>query len=221
MISPNEFIPIAEQTGAIVDIGRYVLQQAIENTRHWRNILEQDFQIAINLSPRQLRDAGLIDFVNTQLQRNELKADAIILEVTEGVLMTGQQDIEQALMRLQKAGISLAMDDFGTGYSSLSYLRMYPFDVLKVDRTFVSDITDDPANRELVTASVMMAHGLGLKVVAEGVETESQLKLLHEIGCEYAQGYLFSRPVDADTFTNLLQERSSTMPPTSLQDTLS
>lgn len=213
MISPDEFIPIAEQTGAIVSLGRYVLQQAIENARHWQKALDKEFQVAINLSPRQLRDAGLINFIHTLLQRNELEPDAIVLEVTEGVLMSGQQDIEQALMRLHKAGISLAMDDFGTGYSSLSYLRKYPFDVLKVDRTFVSDITDDPADCELVTASVLMAHGLGLKVVAEGVETESQLKLLREIHCEYAQGYLFSRPIDAEAFTNLLLDAPSKMSP--------
>jgi diguanylate cyclase (GGDEF)-like protein len=214
MISPDEFIPVAEQTGAIVSIGRYVLQQAIENSRHWQKTLDKEFQVAINLSPRQLRDAGLIKFIQTLLQRNELKPDAIVLEVTEGVLMSGQQDIEQALMRLHKAGISLAMDDFGTGYSSLSYLRKYPFNVLKVDRTFVSDITDDPADCELVTASVLMAHGLGLKVVAEGVETESQFNLLREIHCEYAQGYLFSRPIDAEAFTSLLLDAPSTLSPT-------
>jgi diguanylate cyclase (GGDEF)-like protein/PAS domain S-box-containing protein len=213
MISPDEFIPVAEQTGAIVNIGRYVLQQAIENIRHWQKILGKEFQVAINLSPRQLRDAGLINFIQTLLRQNELEPDTIVLEVTEGVLMSGQQDVEQALMRLHKAGIKLAMDDFGTGYSSLSYLRKYPFDVLKVDRTFVSDITDDPGDFELVTASVLMAHGLGLKVVAEGVETESQLKLLHDIQCEYAQGYLFSRPVDVETFTNLLLDAPATLSP--------
>jgi diguanylate cyclase (GGDEF)-like protein/PAS domain S-box-containing protein len=213
MISPDEFIPIAEQTGTIVNIGRYVLQQAIENIRHWQKVHGKEFQVAVNLSPRQLRDAGLINFIQTLLQRYELKPDAIVLEVTEGVLMSGQQDVEQALMRLHKAGINLAMDDFGTGYSSLSYLRKYPFDVLKVDRTFVSDITDDPGDFELVTASVLMAHGLGLKVVAEGVETESQLKLLHDIQCEYAQGYLFSRPVDVETFTNLLLDAPTTLSP--------
>ncbi len=204
MISPDEFIPVAEQTGAILNIGRYVLQQAIENIQPWQKVLGQEFQVAVNLSPRQLRDAGLINFIESLLQKNELKTDALVLEVTEGGLMSGQQDIEQALMRLHKTGISLAMDDFGTGYSSLSYLRKYPFDVLKVDRSFVCDITNDPADFELVNASVLMAHGLGLKVIAEGVETESQLKLLHEIHCEYAQGYLFSRPVDAKTFTKLL-----------------
>ncbi|MEJ2465972.1 MAG: EAL domain-containing protein [Candidatus Thiodiazotropha sp.] len=206
IISPEEFIPIAEQTGMILGIGRYVMQQAINNAKHWWKMVDHEFQIAINLSPRQLRDETLVDYVVDLLQCNGLTAEALVLEVTEGVLMSGQKDIEQALARLNKAGIKLAMDDFGTGYSSLSYLRKYPFDILKVDRSFVSDITVDPADRELVNAAVLMAHGLGLDVVAEGVETEDQLRQLHAMQCEYAQGYLFSQPITAEAFTHLLRD---------------
>ncbi|MCG8061998.1 MAG: EAL domain-containing protein, partial [Candidatus Thiodiazotropha endolucinida] len=207
-VSPDEFIPIAEQTGVILGIGRYVLQQAVENALRWREMLDHEFKIAINLSPRQFRDTTLVDYIKDLLECNGLKANALVLEVTEGVLMSGQQDIEHALSRLHNAGIRLAMDDFGTGYSSLNYLRKYPFDVLKVDRSFVNDLTVDPADCELVNASILMAHGLGLEVVAEGVETEDQLSQLRDMQCEYAQGYLFSRPINVDAFTDLLQYHS-------------
>lgn len=207
-VSPDEFIPIAEQTGVILGIGRYVLQQAVENALRWREMLNHEFKIAINLSPRQFRDTTLVDYIKDLLECNGLKANALVLEVTEGVLMSGQQDIEHALSRLHNAGIRLAMDDFGTGYSSLNYLRKYPFDVLKVDRSFVNDLTVDPADCELVNASILMAHGLGLEVVAEGVETEDQLSQLRDMQCEYAQGYLFSRPINVDAFTDLLQYHS-------------
>jgi diguanylate cyclase (GGDEF)-like protein/PAS domain S-box-containing protein len=212
-IPPEEFIPIAEQTGGILDLGRFVLQQAVINALQWREMTNGEFKIAVNLSPRQLRDTTLIDFIIDLLKHSSLQPEALVLEVTEGVLMSGQQDIEQALVQLHKTGISLAMDDFGTGYSSMNYLRKYPFDVLKVDRSFVSDITHDPADAELVNASILMAHGLGLEVVAEGVETEEQLSRLHDMQCEYAQGYLFSRPVTTEAFTQFLQDSLSDKSP--------
>ncbi|WP_369159051.1 putative bifunctional diguanylate cyclase/phosphodiesterase [Candidatus Thiodiazotropha sp. LNASS1] len=211
IVSPDEFIPIAEQTGVILGIGRYVLQKAVENALRWREMLDFEFKIAINLSPRQFRDTTLVDYIKDLLECNGLKANALVLEVTEGVLMSGQQDIEDALSRLHDNGISLAMDDFGTGYSSLNYLRKYPFDVLKVDRSFINDLTVDPADCELVNASILMAHGLGLEVVAEGVEIEDQLSQLRDMQCEYAQGYLFSRPVSAEAFTELLQNSAKMM----------
>jgi diguanylate cyclase (GGDEF)-like protein/PAS domain S-box-containing protein len=204
-VSPNEFIPIAEQTGVILGIGRYVLQQAVINALQWRKLINGEFRIAVNLSPRQFRDATLLDFILDLLEHSGLGADALVLEITEGVLLRGQRDIEQTLALLHKVGIRLSMDDFGTGYSSLSYLRKYPFDVLKVDRSFINDITDNPADTELVNASILMAHGLGLQVVAEGVETEDQLNRLRDMNCEFAQGYLFSRPITSEAFTELLQ----------------
>ena len=127
--------------------------------------------------------------------------------------MSGQQDIEKALSQLHRTGVSLAMDDFGTGYSSLNYLRKFPFDVLKVDRSFVSDMSIDPADAELVNASILMAHGLGLKVVAEGVETQDQLDQLRRMQCEFAQGYLFSRPITAEAMTQLLRDSTNSESP--------
>ena len=206
MVSPNEFIPIAEQTGVILDIGRYVLQQAVINALQWQEMIDYDFRISINLSPRQFRDTKLVEFISDLLQHSGLKPEALILEITEGVLMSGQREIATSLDRLHSKRIGLAMDDFGTGYSSLSHLRNYPFDVLKIDRSFISDLMVDAADWELVNASVLMAHGMGLEVIAEGVETEDQLMQLQNMKCDLAQGFLFNKPITAEAFTSMLQD---------------
>ena len=202
-VSPVEFIPIAEQTGLIVTIGRFVLAEAIANTALWQQDYDADFCIAVNLSPRQFRDAQMTSFIAETMQQHELALGSLELEITEGVLLAGHSFIDETLAELKDIGVTIAMDDFGTGYSSLSYLRKYPFDVLKIDRVFISDITVDQADRELINATIAMAHGLNLKVVAEGVETDGQLKYLKEQGCDYAQGYLFSKPISAGELTEL------------------
>jgi diguanylate cyclase (GGDEF)-like protein/PAS domain S-box-containing protein len=203
-VMPDEFIPIAEQTGLIISIGQFVLTRALEMAVIWQQEYDPQFNIAINLSPRQFRDPNLIAFIKEAIIQSGVSGESLELEITEGVLMSGHAHIEKALADLNDLDVSIAMDDFGTGYSSLSYLRSYPFDVLKIDRSFVHDITVDKADRELVNASIAMAHSLGLKVVAEGVETEEQLSLLAEQGCEIAQGYLFSKPVSAEEITGML-----------------
>lgn len=203
-VSPMELIPIAEHTGLIVPIGRFVLTQAIEMAAKWERELGRGITVAVNLSPRQFRDPELEATVTEAIRRFGAKAELLELEITEGVLMAGHAKVGETLHALARRGISIAMDDFGTGYSSLSYLRSFPFHVLKIDREFVSDMADDSGDRELVSAAIAMAHGLGLKVVAEGVETAEQLALLSERGCDYAQGYLFSVPVSAEEMTGLL-----------------
>jgi diguanylate cyclase (GGDEF)-like protein/PAS domain S-box-containing protein len=202
-VSPVEFIPIAERTGVIVPIGRFVTDEALSQVSHWRN-QQPDFKVAINFSPRQFRDPNLVSSIQNSLQQKGVDTNALEMEITEGVLMSGQVHIDDTLEALSKMDIEIAMDDFGTGYSSLSYLRKYPFDILKIDRTFVSDIITDPADRELISATIAMAHGLGLKVIAEGVETEDQFAFLQNLNCDRAQGYLFSRPVSPDEITRLL-----------------
>ena len=202
-VFPDEFIPIAEQTGLIVPIGNFVLRQALAMTQQWQQKYQQPFTMAVNLSPRQFRNPKLVSFIEQALHDFELSAQSLELEITEGVLMSGHAYTDKALDSLSKLGISIAMDDFGTGYSSLSYLRRYPFNVLKIDRSFVQDITEDTADRELVNAAIAMAHSLGLKVVAEGVETEAQLSHLTSQGCESAQGYLFSKAVSFEEITRL------------------
>lgn len=203
-VPPFEFIPIAEQSGLILPIGRYVLGQALEQAAQWSPLLDGAFCVAVNFSPHQFRESDLVEFVEQSLHRVGMPSECLEVEITEGVLMSGQAHIVDTLQRFNQLGVSIAMDDFGTGYSSLSYLRNYPFDVLKIDRSFVKDITEDENDLELTNAAIAMAHGLKLEVVAEGIETEEQLALLRDMGCEYGQGYLFGRPMSAAEFSDAL-----------------
>jgi diguanylate cyclase (GGDEF)-like protein/PAS domain S-box-containing protein len=196
-IGPDEFIPIAEQTGLIVSIGEFVMHSAIQMTSKWQK-LQPNFRMAINLSPCQFRDPGLLGFVEQQLQKYQIQPNTLELEITEGVLLSGYLMTDELFQSFTVMGIEMAMDDFGTGYSSLSYLRRYPFAILKIDRSFINDLTTDSADWELVNASIAMAHALGLKVVAEGVETEKQANSLKTMQCDYVQGYFYSRPISAD-----------------------
>ncbi len=206
-VSPAEFIPIAEQTGVIVLLGQFVLEQALKQACQWQSQFNMEFCIAVNLSPRQFRDPDLVRYIGKILNDSSLKSETLELEITEGVLMSGHSYIDHALKSLSEMNISLAMDDFGTGYSSLSYLRLYPFDVLKIDQSFVRGITEDPADRELINATIVMAHGLNLKVVAEGVETTEQFSYLKNLQCDYVQGYLLGKPMtDTDLSERLKKE---------------
>ncbi|RVU86319.1 EAL domain-containing protein [Leucothrix sargassi] len=203
-VSPDEFIPIAEHTGLIIPLSHYVLTESLKQLSIWQKEYSEDFRLAINLSPRQFRDPNLLPSIEKALQDSKISAESIELEITEGVLMSGHSFIDEALTSLSQMGIRLAMDDFGTGYSSLSYLRRYSFDTLKIDRSFISDITSTSQSRELVDAIVLMAHSMGLEVVAEGVETQDQLDYLALRQCEFAQGYLFNVPVNAKEISALL-----------------
>ncbi len=209
-ISPDEFIPVAEQTGLIIPLGKFVLQQALTTIKEWHNLTpERSFlRIAVNLSPRQFRDPSLVEFIENALIEQKVNACHLELEITEGVLMSGHAYIGDALNSLSQLGILLSMDDFGTGYSSLNYLRTYPFNVLKVDRCFISNIIENDADKELVNATIAMAHALGLKVVAEGVETKPQYQLLAQLNCDYAQGYLLSKPIPKAQLFELVKDFS-------------
>ncbi len=202
-ISPIEFIPIAEHTGFIVALGKFVITEALNKTAHWQKDYDSSFCIAINLSPRQFSDPELVSFIKKSLQQHNISGEFLELEITEGVLMGGQSYIDDALSALNNLDIKIAMDDFGTGYSSLSYLRRYPFDVLKIDKSFINDISISAEDRELINAIIAMAHSLHLKVVAEGVETKEQLAYLQKLGCDYGQGYFFGRPSPAKDMENL------------------
>jgi diguanylate cyclase (GGDEF)-like protein/PAS domain S-box-containing protein len=196
-VTPDEFIPIAEQTGLIIPIGRFVIKQALYFLKKWQNIHHSSVTMAVNLSPCQFRDSALLNFIKDSLNETNVSAEDLELEITEGVLMSGQSHIHDSLVEISELGIKLSMDDFGTGYSSLSYLRQYAFDVLKIDQSFISGIPLSKADNELVNTIIAMAHSLGLTVVAEGVETKEQLSLLDELGCDLVQGYYFSRPLPA------------------------
>ena len=207
-VLPDEFIPVAEQSGLIVSLGEFVLSESLSMAFKWQQNYESTFRISVNLSPRQFRDPNLVSFIERTLNQSGITVESLELEITEGVLMSGHSFIEDALERLGNLGVGLAMDDFGTGYSSLSYLREYPFDTLKIDRSFVRDITDDKADRELVNATVVMAHALGLKVVAEGVETKEQFEYLASLGCELVQGYYFCEPVSSEVISEMLAKQA-------------
>jgi diguanylate cyclase (GGDEF)-like protein/PAS domain S-box-containing protein len=207
-VSPVEFISVAEHTGLIIPIGTFVLNEALSKAVNWKKHDGQSFNVAVNLSPIQFRDPNLVSVISDAVMNSGVINSTLELEITEGVLMSGRTEINDALTALSDLGISIAMDDFGTGYSSLGYLRRYPFNTLKIDRSFVNDIADDSADLELIIATIAMAHGLGLQVVAEGVETELQLKILTEQGCDFAQGYLFSKPVTSDEITRMLENSS-------------
>lgn len=199
-VGPDKFIPVAEDTGLIEEIGCWVLEQACVHASAWMRRGIKPFYISVNLSPKQFRDPNLISNVQSILFQTELPPESLFFEITEGVLVKNDQTTQQVMMSLAKIGIGLAMDDFGTGYSSLSYLKRFPFNTLKIDREFVRDLESDPNDQQLIVATIAMAKGLGLRVVAEGVENEAQMEYLREAGCHYLQGYLLSRPISAQVF---------------------
>ena len=205
-IPPDEFISIAEQTGDIVPIGKYVLNSALALSANLKKLYGEYVCLAVNLSPCQFRDPELVVFIQESLKKFEVPPQYLELEITEGVLMSGHQHVSETLNALNQLGVTLSMDDFGTGYSSLSYLRKYPFDSLKIDRSFVNDIVIDKADRELVGAAIAMSHALGLSVVAEGVENAEQYELLKQLKCDYAQGYYFARPEAESHFIDYFQK---------------
>jgi diguanylate cyclase (GGDEF)-like protein/PAS domain S-box-containing protein len=203
-VSPEEFIPIAEHTRLIIQIGRFVISDALQWVARWKKELNRDFKIAVNLSPHQLRDTTLVSFIEETLEQNNISGNSLEFEVTEGVLLQGHPYVEKVLASFNQLGIGIALDDFGTGYSSLNYLRKYPFDKLKIDQSFIRDIEVDSTDRVLVNTSITMAHSLGLEVVAEGVETEEQLQLLSEQRCDTVQGFLLGRPIVPEKLTRLI-----------------
>jgi len=203
-VPPDEFISIAEQTGAIINLGQFVLKQALAQTAIWQQNFCPEFQIAINLSPRQFRDIQLINVIKESLAKTKILPHLLELEITEGVLLSGHGHVKDVLASITDLGLKMAMDDFGTGYSSLSYLRTYPFDVLKIDRSFINEMTTSMKDKSLINAVISMSHALGLKVVAEGIETQQQHELLQILGCDYGQGYLFSKPLCVEDMEALL-----------------
>lgn len=206
-VAPDEFIPVAEHTGLIMSLGEYVLSQSLAACRRLREQFSLPYQISVNLSPRQLRDENFVSKCEALLKQNQLPADSLVLEITEGMLLKQQERADQVLKELSQLGVLLAMDDFGTGYSSLSYLRKYPFDTLKIDREFVQDITEDEASSELILSIISMAHSLNIDVIAEGVETEEQNNKLISMNCRKGQGFYYSRPLPEERLCKWLEMR--------------
>jgi diguanylate cyclase (GGDEF)-like protein/PAS domain S-box-containing protein len=203
-ISPTTFIPIAEEAGTIQDIGRWVFETAAQQVKAWQTSLHPDFQISVNKSPIQFREiAQRGEQWAQRLERLELTPRSIVLEITEGLLMDASDATREHLHQLHTAGVQIALDDFGTGYSSLSYLHEFELDFLKIDQSFVRHLHSASKDLALCKATIVMAHELGMKVVAEGIETEEQRQLLLHAGCDHGQGYLFARPLPAAEFQAL------------------
>jgi EAL domain-containing protein (putative c-di-GMP-specific phosphodiesterase class I) len=206
LVPPGQFIPLAEETGLIVPLGVWVLERACQQFSVWQANQASVGMLAVNLSPVQFRHPDLVHMIGEVLSRTAMPADKLELEITEGALMDGPEAVAK-LKALKDLGVRLSIDDFGTGFSSLAYLKRFPIDKLKVDQSFVRDIPGERADREIVAAVISLGKNLRLDVLAEGVETEEQLDLLRVMECDYAQGYLFSRPVPADDIYGLLQGR--------------
>ncbi|MEG4578036.1 EAL domain-containing response regulator [Microcoleus sp. MON1_C5] len=205
LISPAEFIPAAEETGFIVPLGEWVLQTACRQMQVWQNA-GFPLRIAVNLSARQFRQPDLSSRVAQILAETGLEANSLELELTESLMVEDAESAIATLQHLKNLGVCISLDDFGTGYSSLSYLTQYPFDTLKIDRCFISKITDGCTNAAIVKAIIEMAHSLCLEVIAEGVETEAEKDFLWRYKCDMMQGYLFSPPLTAADFEQLLLE---------------
>lgn len=203
-ISPFEFIPILEDSGLIVDVGHWVLDEACRQVCQWEKDRLPPIDIAVNLSAQQFCDQHLIDMVSGILASTGLPPSRVELEITETVAVNGEASTIAVMHALHQLGVHIALDDFGTGYSSLGYLKRFPIDTLKIDRMFITDLGDCEVDRNIVRAIMNMAHSLGLKVVAEGIETTDQLDFLTTCGCDVVQGYLYSRPLAPDAFANFL-----------------
>jgi len=210
LVSPGLFIPVAEEIGMISPIGDWMFRETARWISQWRKVAGDDFQISVNMSPVQFTaNMGTAGEWGLHLALLGLSGRNIAIEITEGLLLHTEADILQQLLRFRDAGIQISIDDFGTGYSSLSYLKKFDIDYLKIDQSFTRDLETDENDRALTAAIVVMAHRLGLKVIAEGVETEGQRAYLASIGCDYGQGYLFSRPLPPEAFVEYLREKGA------------
>jgi diguanylate cyclase (GGDEF)-like protein/PAS domain S-box-containing protein len=213
LVGPEDFVPYAEESGAIVPIGRWVLGEACRQARVWQDTCLPSMRIAVNVSPVELRDPGFVAGVRSILAATGLEAQYLELELTETVLVQDLASTTAVLEALRDMGVQLALDDFGTGFSSLSHLKRFPIDMLKIDQSFVRDLATGPGDASIVGAVISMAESLNLQVVAEGVETPEQFELLKEQGCPEAQGFFFSHPVVAEDVTQLLRRGMWVPPP--------
>ena len=205
MIRPDQFISVAEETGLIIPIGKWIARQACRMSRQLSAAGMGNLQVAINLSPKQFSDPDLVTSIATILKEEQLPANLLELELTEGLLLEATEDTRLQLDQLKSFGLTLAMDDFGTGYSSLSYLKKFPIDIIKIDRSFIHEIPDNQDDMEITSAVIAMAHNLKLKVVAEGIETAEQLAFLRRHRCDVGQGYLFDRPIPGAELLTMLK----------------
>jgi EAL domain-containing protein (putative c-di-GMP-specific phosphodiesterase class I) len=202
LIPPARFIPVAEETGLIVPIGQWVLNTACAQTKAWVDAGYPPVVVSVNLSSRQFHQEDMVETVTTALRESGLNAKQLMVEITESSLMKNPDDAVGTLCLLHNMGVGMSIDDFGTGYSSLGHLKRFPLQELKIDRSFVSDVTENPMDAAIIRAILAMAHSLEIKVVAEGVETEEQLNFLEDAGCDGIQGFHISKPLPARDFAD-------------------
>lgn len=209
MAMPETFIAHAETSGFIIQLGQWVLSDATSQVRAWQQRFSRPLRLAVNLSGRQFLHFNLIKQVEEALSSSGFNPSHLDFEITETIAMHNAEESVGVMRQLKSLGIGLSLDDFGTGYSSLSYLKRFPIDVLKIDKSFVRDIPEDANDLAIVSAIIAMAHALGLKVIAEGVETDAQWHFLRDCGTQYAQGYYFGRPLPASEFEDILARQAS------------
>jgi len=216
MIPPNKFIPIAEESGLIIPITNWILEETAKQIATWQKISRayKDLVVSVNISGTHLSKDELIDDVENAIAVAKIKPSSLKLEITESAAMENAEHTISILNRLKSLGVQLSIDDFGTGYSSLSYLHRLPFDTLKIDRSFVYSVGESGENSEILQTIISLAKNLGKKVIAEGIETEAQLSLLQNLGCDYGQGYLLARPQTKEKAESSLYERKYWLPET-------
>ncbi len=207
MISPAEFIPIAESTGLILPLGEFVLRSVCDQVRIWNDMGHDGFRVAVNVSVRQF-ELDLTDLLQRVLHDSGISPESIALEITEGIAMKNLERNSQMLSELKELGLSISMDDFGTGFSSLSYLKRFPLDTIKIDRSFINEIHESSDDQEITRAIIAMGQSVKLKTLAEGVETDEQLEILRSYGCDYIQGFFYGKPMTANDMTTYLEKQS-------------
>jgi EAL domain-containing protein (putative c-di-GMP-specific phosphodiesterase class I) len=212
LVVPGLFLPIAEETGLIIPIDRWVLREACQQMHAWQNKFPSysSMTISVNLSSKHLNQPDIVEFIEETLNETGLNGNSLRLEITEHALLENNDNTLSVFNHLQKLGIQIHIDDFGIGYSSLSYLSNFPINALKIDRSFVSALPEESNNLQILQAIVNLSHRLGVGVIAEGVETETQLAQLKQLGCEYGQGYLLSKPLENKDVVKLLTETKLT-----------
>ena len=205
LVMPDAFISIAEESGLIIEIGEWVFKEAMQQVQTWQNAYDIKFQVSVNKSPMQFRSGHTISEWLEYIKSLELCGENCVIEITEGLLMDNKDEILEKVSCLHNSGIAISLDDFGTGYSSLSYLKRFDISYLKIDKSFIFNLSETSADKALCEAIIVMAHKLNIKVIAEGIETEEQLHILERMGCDYGQGYHFSRPVQSGMFEKLIE----------------
>ena len=206
LVSPAQFIPLAEESGMILAIGQWVIEMACSQLEEWqKNRISRKLTMSVNVSAKQFRQENFVSLVKAAVWLHHIKPGQLKLEITESMLLDNVEKTIDAMNALKAIGVSLSLDDFGTGYSSLQYLKQLPLDQPKIDQSFVRDLAVDENDKAIVTTIIAMAHGLNLEVIAEGVETEQQREYLLSAGCRHFQGYLFGKPMPIDQFDRLLE----------------